>query len=660
MTTTTPAFFTDAEAVLAGQMPGYAPRAQQAELAGLMWDAFRGRRHTAIEARVGTGKSIVALLVADQLAGRTVISTATRALQSQYGSSDIPALRRMGLLGQDAVVLDGRRNHACRARAASEALVVNPAARKVLRAVLAELDGDADHDGSRDALATPVPDWLWDRVCSDADSCRAAGCHPGSCGYLALRDRARAAGIVVVNHHVLLADAMIKGRSGVAWGRRSATPDEKMNHAVLGPYRHLVVDEAHALEGAAESFGERRVTVRGIQALASRIGKFEFSGAAVRDLGDAAAEVAAVVAGLPQGCLLEAVDSGPVLLAAAGAAKSAARGARAVGTDEAAADVLAAACDALAGRLVAIDSALRFGEDELGPRAPSAGRGMIASQLVDAGPWLRGHVWDQVTAVLMSGTLSVPGRPGYVPGRVGLGGTGVVALGSVFDLAAQRLVFVTPRADSGGGARVGDADVAELLGLLGASGGRALVLFSANQDLRYVYDRVHDRAGHRVLGQGITPAAAPPGQRKGKRAPVGGMDAVMPNSQLAAEFHRDTRSVLLATRSFFEGVDFPGDTCSAVVIMRYPNLRPDDPLTLARRKMIEAGGGNAWSEYQEPSMRLVFAQAAGRAIRRVDDKGVVAVLDPRSGSKDYARKTLLGLVPSDFTDSLEDVRKFLG
>jgi len=653
MTPPTPRFWEDAETLLADHIPGYRPRAQQTELATLMRTAAGKRQHTAIEARTGTGKSWAALIVADNLTGRTIISTATRALQHQY-STDIPKLRAIGLLKQDTVVLDGRRNTICPQRLHTEIGITTGKGKLTLKKILKELDGDENHNGSRDTFRAGAPDWLWARICSDTDACRAAGCTPSNCPYATLRARARNAGTVIVNHHILLADAMIKGGSAIAWGRRSPTPDEKEKPAILGPYRHLIIDEAHALEAAAESFGERRVSVRGVQALASRIGKLPHSGAATTALAAAAAEIATTAASLPQGCLLEPVDAGPILTAAAAHAKDAARAARDAGDDETTAEILAAACNNLAARLTAIDSALRFGEDELGARAPSAEKGSIASQLVDAGPWLRDQLWDQVPTTLMSGTLTVPGKPGYVPSRIGLTTTEVTKLGSVFDLAAQRLIYITPRADTGGGARVGDADIAELLDLLDASGGRALVLFSANQDLRYTYDRIHDRAGHPVLGQGITPSEDQPRARRRTND-----TATMPNSRLAELFHTDTRSILLATRSFFEGVDFPGDSCSLVVIMRYPNLRPDDPLTLARRKLIEKRGGNAWTEYQEPSMLMVFQQAAGRAIRRTDDKGVVAVLDPRSGTKQYARKALLSLVPSDFTDSLDDVKKFL-
>ena len=133
----------------------------------------------------------------------------------------------------------------------------------------------------------------------------------------------------------------------------------------------------------------------------------------------------------------------------------------------------------------------------------------------------------------------------------------------------------------------------------------------------------------------------------------------MSNAELARRFREDTSSVLLATRSFFEGVDFPGDTCSLVIVVRFPNLRPDEPLTLARRKHIEAAGGNAWRDYQEPAMQLVFRQAAGRAIRRTSDRGVVAVLDPRCKTKGYAVTALKALQPSDFTHDMDRVQAFL-
>jgi ATP-dependent DNA helicase DinG len=650
-----PQFWDDVTSILTDMVPGYRQRTQQDELVAHMWDSLRGRRHSAVEAAVGTGKSYAALAVANQLPGRVVISTATKALQNQYRENDIPALERVGVLARgDAVVLQGRGNWLCLQRAEQERKhTTQPAAKKVLRLVLEEFKAEPGHDGARDRLATGVPDWLWSRICSEPDACRNT-CKPPTCSYTAARERARSARIVIVNHHVLLADASIKRMSGVAWGRKSADPDEKEKPSVLGPYRYLIVDEAHALEPAAESFGERRVTVRGVQTLATRIGKLTYSGAATSALADCAVEISTVAKSLPQGCLLEAVDDGPILLDAAKYAKEAARSTRNAGDNEQVSDELAGACNNLHDRLEAIDKALRFGADDLGDRAPSTEKGAITSQLVDAGPWLKENLFDQVPTVLMSGTLTVPGRRGYVPTRIGLGGVEVEKLGTVFNLAEQRLVYVTPRADEGGGARVGDADVEELRGLLDASNGRALVLFSANIDLRYVYDRIHSVTEHRLLAQGITPADdLPTGRRRTAD------QAVMPNAKLAKLFHEDTHSILLATRSFFEGVDFAGDTCSLVVIVRYPNLRPDDPLTLARRRVIERRGGNSWVEYQEPAMQMIFSQAAGRAIRRTDDYGVVAVLDPRSGSKAYARRALTSLVPSDFTDSLDDVEKFL-
>jgi len=649
-----PRFWRDTEVALTEKYSWFKPREQQASLVAHMWDVLSRRAHGAIEAPTGTGKSAAALMVAEALPDRVVISTATRALQAQYRDVDVPRLEEAGLLKKHVVVLDGRGRWLCRRRAEKELNgELQAEGKRILKKLFKELDKSPDTKLVRDLLPVGVPDWLWTRIQSDPDACRTLSCAPGTCAYLTEREFARSAGIVIVNHSLLLADAAIKAGGAVAWGRKSASEDEPLNPAVIGPYRHLIVDEAHALESAAESFGERRVSVRGIQSLVTRVKKLDWPTAVMNLLEEAAALLQQVTRKLPANALLEPVDEGPVLLDAALYAKRAAKAAQDCDADEEKTAVIGAACNSLSERFVAIDSALRFGKDEIGDRAPSAYEGGMVSQLVDTGPWLTRHLWDQVPAVLMSGTLTTPGRAGFVTERVGLRSVEVVELAPVFNYSSQRLVYITPRSDSGGGARVDPDDVSELMGLLDASAGRALVLFPAVQDLRYVHDRLDGMIDHRVLGQGVTPAEDQPRGRRGAGS------VPMANSRLAELFRDDTSSVLLATRSFFEGVDFPGESCSLVVVARYPNLRPTDPLVLARRRLIERSGGSSWMSYQEPSMQILFKQAAGRAIRRVDDRGVVAVLDPRSGSKEYARRALLGLLPSDFTDQLGDVNTFL-
>ena len=647
----TPQFWTAAETILQTKIPTFTPRPQQAQLATLMWEAATNRTHAAIEAPTGSGKTYAALIVADQLTNRTIISTATRALQAQIKNTDIPTLRNIGLLNQDTIVLEGRQNYACRQRLTKETTIVNATAKKTLKKVAKELDNT---DGHRDTLTTPIPDWLWERIRSDSDACRANHCNPQNCAYLTLRAQARTAGIVIVNHNVLLADALIKRKNAVAWGKRTPTPDDKENPAILGPYRHLIVDEAHALEAAAETFGERKVSVRGIQNLAARISKHPYSGKVTTLLTTTAADLATIINTLPQGSLLEPADHGPILLHLADTVKQAAKHTRDIDTDEQTTEILTAACNSLAQKLTDIDSALRHGKDTIGHRAPSADKGTIMSQLIDAGPWLNDHLWDQVPATIISGTLTAPNKPHYTTQRIGLGNTPITTLTTVFNLQQQRLIHITPRADHGGGPRVNETDIAELKQLLQASNGRALVLFPATQDHKYTYDRLHGKTPHHILGQGVTPTDQQPTKKRRTTETT-----PMPNAHLAQQFHNNTHSVLLATRTFFEGVDFPGDTCSLVVIMRYPNLRPDDPLTLARRHQIENQGGNPWTDYQEPAMQLLFKQAAGRAIRTTTDKGVVSVLDPRSGTKAYAKRALQNLQPSHYTQNHHDIRTFL-
>lgn len=645
--TTPPTWWTTFTTTMTQTTPWFTPRPQQNTLVTHLHHAITTRTPTAIEAPTGIGKSYAALITAQHAPDRVIISTATRALQHQY-TRDIEHLTTNGTLTCTTSTLDGRGRWLCEQRL--NTTLTNPlqeTAKKQLRKLKKTLKTYTGRM-TRDHLPTQLPDWLWDHINADTDWCTANNCTPTTCAYLTEREKARTAQIVIVNHAVLLADAAIKNTSAVAWGRRSPGPDDTLNLAILGPYRYLIIDEAHALEAAAEAFGERRVSVRGVQTLATRAGKLPYSGTATLALTDTATDIALTTDTLPQGCLIDPTDNGPVLLDAAESARTAARSLTDNTPDT---DTIASACRALATRLKAIDTALRTGSDDLGLRAVSCEKGTIISQLVNTGTWLKPHLWDQVTAILISGTLTVPGRPLYVTDRIGLP-IPVTTIPSVFDYVQQRLVYITPRADTGGGARSDDTDVDELVELLTASNGRALVLFSANQDLRFVYDRISGRVPYTVLGQGVTPA---PGVRN-----TGPSNrTVMPNNQLAERFHNDRHSVLLATRSFFEGVDFPGDTCSVVVIVRFPNLRPDDALVLARRRDIEARGGNPWTMYQEPAMQLVFRQAAGRVIRRVDDHGVVAVLDPRAGSKRYAERALRALAPSGYTMSIGDVHRFL-
>jgi ATP-dependent DNA helicase DinG len=651
-----PVWWSDAESLVAASDPSFASRAPQAEAARLIGEAFTTKTHAAIDAPVGLGKSMACLVAAENAKGRTVISTATRALQEQLRSIDIPALQDAGVLTRSVVVLDGRSRWACQARAVHELDRISKPGQKVIREVLKHLRANPE-EARREDIPVAIPDWVWSRICSDTDACGVLGCKDGgtACAYTRQRNAARAADIVIVNHHVLLADAAIKAGDPVSWGLRPAEEDDRPRAGVLGAFANLIIDEAHALESACESFGEHRVTIRGIQALATRVSRLEMSGAATRSLGECLDELRIGMMGLPQNCLImPAGDTKPIFAQAAEAAKRAGEQLRHSGAasfeSNVSVEIVVKACFSLARKLEAIDEAVRTGKDEFGPRAPSADDTGIISQLVDASGWLQRNLFSCVTTVAMSGTLAVPSNRDWVTHRIGLSAP-VAMLPTVFDLENQRLVYVTPRVEvpAAASARSTDADVAEIKDLIDASSGRALVLFPAMTDLKYVHERL--KIEHTLLAQGIT--MDPHADTKS------GDPVRMSNAELARRFREDTSSVLLATRSFFEGVDFPGDTCSMVIVVRFPNLRPDEPLTLARRKHIEAKGGNAWRDYQEPAMQLVFRQACGRAIRRTTDRGVVAVLDPRCKTKGYAVTALRALQPSDFTHDMDRVRAFL-
>ena len=225
MTTTTtsieaPAWWVETERLMSVFDPSFSHRPAQARAAVHIDVAIRSRTHAALDLPTGSGKSLLALAAAEHATGRTVISTATKALQNQIRDKDEPALRAAGIITKDVVILEGRGNFACLNRAVHELDKVQAAAKKIIRMVTKHLRANPEL-ARRDQIPVAIPDWIWSRICSDSDACEVLECRStGGCAYSRVRDRARLADIVVVNHSLLLADATIKAGSAVNWGKR--------------------------------------------------------------------------------------------------------------------------------------------------------------------------------------------------------------------------------------------------------------------------------------------------------------------------------------------------------------------------------------------------------------------------------------------------------
>ena len=231
--------------------------------------------------------------------------------------------------------------------------------------------------------------------------------------------------------------------------------------------------------------------------------------------------------------------------------------------------------------------------------------------------------------ILTSATLTVEGAFDYIRGRLGVPKAAEIAVASEFDYTAQAMLYLPRRMPSPKSPDFGDAAARETLEILRRTRGRAFVLFTSYGVLRAVQERVATVLPYPLLVQGDAPRSA-----------------------LLQRFRATPNAVLLATASFWQGVDVAGEQLSCVIIDKLPFASPGDPITAARVEAITAEGGDAFHDYQVPLAVLMLLQGLGRLIRHRDDRGVLAVLDPRLRTMAYGRRFLDSFPPAPVTHDL--------
>jgi ATP-dependent DNA helicase DinG len=239
------------------------------------------------------------------------------------------------------------------------------------------------------------------------------------------------------------------------------------------------------------------------------------------------------------------------------------------------------------------------------------------------------------TTVLTSATLTVEGTFDYLRGRLGIRRATEIRLASEFDFRRQAVLYLPRRMPSPKEAAYSDAVARECLALLQCSEGRAFVLFTSYAMLRAVEPVLATTLDYPMLVQGRAPRSA-----------------------LLAEFRRTPHAVLLATSSFWQGVDVVGDALSCVIIDKLPFASPGDPITSARMEAMTDQGADPFADYQVPLAILTLLQGLGRLIRHRQDRGVLAVLDPRLRTMGYGRRFLASLPPAPITHDLDAIRRF--
>jgi len=615
----------EAIAAVTATLPGAEARSGQVAMAELVADAAASNRHLVVQAGTGTGKTLAYLVPLIEAGARTVVATATKALQDQLANKDLPFLEQAMATPFDWAVLKGRSNYVCLQR-----LRELHATEDAVQLELAEMGDRTRAEIARIAEWTAVTptgdvaelDWApsdaaWRSVSVGSDECPGAErCPLGEpCFAEHARDRAQVADIVVVNTHLYGLDVASGGM-------------------ILPVHDVVVFDEAHVLEDVMTD------TV-GVQIAPSR---FVATAAVVRRILDDQALIGAIAE--LSGDLREALaphagrrlpvplpDTIQDVLADARTRLGEVSAAlRAITSDlddvkqrrlraQSMSDRLAEHLDvALAG---APEGTVVFvsGTPEL-PRLEIAP--------LDVGPALTEGIWERRTAVLTSATI-----PSSLPARVGLpeGRHTLADVGSPFDHAANALLYCAihlpdPRAES---YRAAADD--ELAALITAAGGRTLALFTSYRAMDLAAEGVRSRVAVPILTQRDLPKPA-----------------------LVRAFAADESTCLFATAGFFQGVDVPGRTLSLVAIDRLPFPRPDDPLLSARRELL---GASAFAQIDLPRAAMMLAQASGRLIRSTTDRGVVAVLDRRLGTARYRWEVIRALPPMRRTRHRADAEAFL-
>lgn len=618
-----------AESPLAAVLPDYVPRAGQTLMAEAVAEALERREVLVVEAGTGTGKTFAYLLPALFAGLRTIVSTGTRALQDQLFHRDLPLLARAVGRPVETALLKGRANYLCLHRLELAESGAGARAGRALETVRAW--SRRTKSGDRGEVAEIAEDDpVWQQVTSTVDNCLGQRCgFFEECYVVKARRAAQSADMVVVNHHLLLADLAMKEE-----GFADFLPDAEA----------FVLDEAHQLPDLATQFFGVSVGSRQLGGLLDevRVAGLALGGPALRSLIDATetaiARLRAEAPRAPGRYETAALSPAPgwALLAAA------AELAEAVAGLEEGSLVLERARE----RLEQIVERLRIltdVDDEEGLRWVDVGPAGLRLHLtpLDVADRLAGIVAARRAAwVLTSATLAVGEDFGHFLDRSGLAGRAhTVRIESPYDLAGRALVYLPPGLPAPGTPEHTRGLLEATAPLLAATGGGAFYLFTS----------------HRALREAARWCAAHPEALDGRRLLVQGE---APRAELLARFRSDGRAALLGTGTFWEGVDVRGEALTLVVIDKLPFASPSEPLTRARAAWIERRGGNPFTEHQLPQAVLSLKQGAGRLLRHDDDYGAIVLGDPRVSGKPYGRLFLQGLAPMPVTRDADAVRAF--
>jgi ATP-dependent DNA helicase DinG len=639
MTAATGAALFTAPDRLRTRLPDYAPRAGQAEMAQAVAEAIdaggqsahgqptRGR--LVVEAGTGTGKTLAYLLPALASHRKVIVSTATRYLQSQLAEKDVPLAQTILGRAVHTAVLKGRANYLCLHRLELTERSGDGYLARKLRALRSWAARTATGDlGEFGDLADGDP--LWPRITSTPDNCLGAECPLfDRCWVVAARRAANAADLVIANHYLLFADLTLR-ESGFG--------------EVLPGADAIVLDEAHKLPEIAGRFFGQAVSSRQLRDLA-RDGQAE-----IEALG---ADMPAVNMALNEAAATERAFSE----ALGGVTGNRAWAEIATPARKAALAALGQALAALAAVLEPVAErsdqlkALTRRTAELAERLAVVGREDAehvswletretswvwhSTPLDVATPFARAIESHPGAWIFTSATLAVDGALGYFCARMGLDNVTRLVLPSPFDYERNALLYAPDPMPVPAAPGFDEAVIEEATALITAAGGGAFVLCTSYRAVAR-YGQALAAAGFEPLVQGTAPRAA-----------------------LLAAFRASAHAVLVATSSFWEGVDVRGTGLRLVIIDKLPFASPADPVLAARFAAMRAAGENPFMDYQLPQAVIALKQGVGRLIRDARDSGLLAICDPRLFTARYGGVIRASLPPMPVTRTRAEACAFL-
>lgn len=649
----TPAELLGPDGPLAQAMVAYEHRCGQLRMAAAVERALAEDRILLCEAGTGTGKTLAYLVPALASRRKVVVSTASKALQEQIFHKDLPLIREHLGLEFDAVLVKGLSNYLCRRRLRELQERLAPALwdgaklggdDEQLRNALPLVEAWAERTVEGDiagayALSEAHP--IWAEVTSSSDTRLGPSCPSyEACHVTRLRRRAEEADLLVVNHHLFFADLAIKG-----------------DHpgGVLPPYDVVILDEGHRIEEIATSFFGTQVSSTAVERLlrdaerAFLVGRLHDSPRRPPPLIDQCARLARALfrqlrrhGGGAEGRQPLAPDLWTGALLARYHELDDALGAlEAVAATQGIGEPLRAIAHRVEGLRTSLSKIVEPEQARISwceRRARSVG---LAASPVHVGPLLREQLFEQGYAVVLtSASLSTDGDFQFIRSRLGLdelssAPVDELIVESALDHRHRALLYTPTDLPEVTEAAFLPRAVERIEELLRLTGGGAFVLCTSVRNMHAVAKALDEQLGWPVMRQGQAPKSA-----------------------LLDRFRAQSDGVLVATMSFWEGVDVPGEALRLVVMDRIPFAVPTDPLIQARCRALEQAGKAPFKAYSLPQAAITLKQGFGRLLRTRDDFGVVALLDGRIRRRGYGKELLSSLPAVAMTEELAAVERF--